>query len=76
MKSVEDIITVTKKGGMLQLPNALKGDAPLEEQGLDSLDIVMLLHAVEENFGVRIPQEKTTQLRSLQDIVDFVNANT
>jgi acyl carrier protein len=35
----------------------------------------MLLHEIEVNFDVRIPQEQTSQLRSLQDIVNFLNTS-
>lgn len=76
MKAVEDILTLTQNNQMVKLPANLQAATPLTEQGLDSLDLIMLLHEVEENFGVRIPQEQTSQLRSLQDIVDFLNTNT
>lgn len=75
MKTVEDILALTREQKMFKLPATLQGDQSLREQGLDSLDMIMLLHEVEVNFNVRIPQEQTNQLRSLQDIVDFLNTS-
>jgi acyl carrier protein len=71
MKTVEDIFALTND--MFTLPSTLQHDQSLREQGLDSLDMMMLLHEIEVNFDVRIPQEQTNQLRSLQDIVNFLN---
>lgn len=75
MKTVADVLSLAKADGLLKLPPNLHEAKPLREQGLDSLDLIMLLSEVETVFEVRIPQEQTTQLRSLQDIVDFLNAN-
>lgn len=71
MKTVEDIFALTND--KFTLPSTLQHDQSLREQGLDSLDMIMLLHEIEVNFDVRIPQEQTSQLRSLQDIVNFLN---
>lgn len=54
--------------------NAAKLDInlPLEQQGLDSLDMTTLLFAVEGAFGQAIPTAKVSALRSLQDIAAFL----
>lgn len=75
MKTVNDLVTLIKDNQVLKLPANVQETTPLTDQGLDSLDMIMLLHEVEINFDVRIPQEHTSQLRSLQDIVNFLNTN-
>lgn len=75
MKTVDEIVTLMKENKMMKLSTNLQADVPLAQQGFDSLDIVMLLYEVEQNSGVRIPQEQTNQLQSLQDIANFLNAN-
>ncbi len=41
--------------------------------GLDSLDIVDLVVALQESFGVKIRnEEKVRNIRTLQDIYDFI----
>ena len=40
--------------------------------GLDSLDALEIVLCVENCFGVKIPDENTSALRSINTIVDFV----
>ena len=75
MKTVNDLLALAKDNQVFKLPANLQETVSLTDQGLDSLDVIMLLHEVETNFDVRIPQEQTSQLRSLQDIVNFLNTN-
>jgi acyl carrier protein len=43
--------------------------------GLDSLDIVDLVAALQKSFGVNIRnEEKVRNIRTLQDIYDFISA--
>lgn len=46
-----------------------------EDLEADSLDAVELIMAVEEEFDVEIPDEKATEMKTVKDIVDFVEAN-
>ena len=73
MKTVDDILLMLKDNAMVKVPVGIQTDKPLSEQGFDSLDVIMLLHEVEANFNIRIPQEQTNQMRSLQDVVNFLN---
>ncbi len=49
--------------------------AILEELGADSLDIVEILMAVEENYEVSIPDEEMPNLRTVKDIMSYLEAN-
>jgi acyl carrier protein len=40
--------------------------------GLDSLDALEIVLCVENSFGIKIPDESTSVLRSINTIVDFV----
>ena len=40
--------------------------------GADSLDTVELVMALEEKFGVEIPDEDAAYLRTVQDAVDYI----
>lgn len=46
-----------------------------EDLEADSLDAVELIMAVEEEFDVEIPDEKAAEMKTVKDIVDFVEAN-
>ncbi len=41
----------------------------------DSLYVVEVIMAIEEEFGIEIPDEDAEQFNSVEDIVDFVEAN-
>jgi len=47
----------------------------MEDLGADSLDVVELLMAIEETFGVSVPDEDVTGLKTIQDIVDYIEAH-
>ena len=50
----------------------LKREAPLQELGLDSLDGVDLVVAIEKAFSTRIPEQEARNIRTLGDIYDRV----
>ncbi len=41
----------------------------------DSVDAVELIMAVEEEFDIEIPDDKATEIKTVQDIVDYIKAN-
>jgi acyl carrier protein len=43
--------------------------------GADSLDAVELLMALEEEFGVEIPEEEAQKLTTVQAVIDYAKAN-
>lgn len=47
----------------------------LRDCGIDSLDFMLILVGVQEQFGVEIPDSKVPEFGSLQSVVDFVKAN-
>ena len=47
-----------------------------EDLEADSLDAVELIMAVEEEFDVDIPDEKAAEMKTVQDIVDYIEANS
>ena len=44
----------------------------IEDLGADSLDIVELVMAMEEAFGIDIPDEEAENIRTVSDAVSFV----
>lgn len=43
--------------------------------GADSLDVVELAMTVEEEFNVAIPDEEIENLKTVADVVDFIESN-
>ena len=54
-------------------PERIKPEASfLEDLGADSLDIVELIMALEEEFDIEIPDEDTEGLRTVQDVCNYL----
>ncbi len=45
-----------------------------KDLGADSLDVVELLMAFEEEFGVSISDEDATKIKSVNDVVAYIEA--
>lgn len=52
----------------------IKVDVPLAKQGIDSLDMATLLLALESKHDRKIPPEQAAKLRTIQEIVAYLNA--
>ena len=53
----------------------IRPDAKFEEDlDVDSLGVVELLMALEDNFGVKIPDEEAEQITTVGEAVDLVEA--
>jgi acyl carrier protein len=47
----------------------------VDDLGADSLDIVELVMALEEQFGISIPDEQAEKIRTVGDAVSFISEN-
>lgn len=45
---------------------------PLVEAGIDSLDSLTILFAIEEKFHISVPDDKARSIQTLGDMVDIV----
>ncbi len=71
----EQIIEVISKEGMVE-PDKIKPDATIESLDLKSIDIVMILTAIEEQFDVYIPMDGSFQeAKTVQELVDALAAH-
>lgn len=50
------------------------GDRNLLRHNIDSMDLLNLVIAVDEQFGVDIPERDYTKLRTLNDMVGYLSA--
>ncbi|MGL5956681.1 MAG: acyl carrier protein [Brevinema sp.] len=48
----------------------------IEDLGADSLDIVDFVMALEEEFGIDIPDEEAQKIKTVKDAVDFIDQNS
>lgn len=47
----------------------------IDDLGADSLDIVELVMALEETFGISIPDEEAENIKTVGDAVEYIQAN-
>jgi len=45
----------------------------IEDLGADSLDLVELIMAMEEEFGIEISDEDAEKIQTVQDVVTYIN---
>jgi acyl carrier protein len=50
----------------------LAPETPLAEAGIDSLDALTILFAIEEEFKISIPDDKAKAIRTFGDMIDVV----
>jgi acyl carrier protein len=46
----------------------------VDDLGADSLDLVELVMAMEEAFGLEVPDEDAEKLRTVKDVLDYVKS--
>jgi len=55
-------------------PSQVKlGTSFVDDLGADSLSVVELILALEESFGVDVPDEDAEKLRTFGDAVEYIN---
>ena len=47
----------------------------IDDLGADSLDIVELIMAFEEEFGIEIPDSAAEKIKTVQDVITFIEQN-
>ncbi len=47
----------------------------IDDLGADSLDIVELIMAFEEEFSIEIPDEAAEKIKTVQDVVTYIDQN-
>ncbi len=71
-----DIFNEVKEVVVEQLnanPDEVKEDSKfVEDLGADSLDVVELVMALEEKFGIEIPDEDAEKIQTVGDAVNYI----
>ena len=52
-----------------------EGASFIDDLGADSLDIVELVMAFEEEFGVEIPDDAAEMIATVKDAIDYIDQN-
>lgn len=77
MVTPEEILNIIQKAGTTVEIEKLDYDKRLLDQGMDSLDLISTLFAIEEAYKIKVEEDDIDQgkLGSVNAIVEFVNEN-
>jgi acyl carrier protein len=70
---VRALIDIVRKEKNIE-PEALTPETALADAGIDSLDSLTILFAIEETFHISIPDEKARAMKTFGDMVDAVES--
>ena len=58
-------------------PKTIKPTSKIvEDLGADSLDMIEMLMSLEDEFGISVPDDQVASLKTVKDIVTFIDSNT
>ena len=52
----------------------LRPETPLADAGIDSLDSLTILFAIEERFTISIPDDRARAMKTFGDMIDIVES--
>jgi acyl carrier protein len=72
---LEKVRTVTVEQLNVEEDDVIEDAAFVDDLGADSLDIVELVMALEEEFGIAIPDEDAESIKTVGDAVAYIDSN-
>ncbi|MEA1926520.1 MAG: acyl carrier protein [Patescibacteria group bacterium] len=74
MSGKEDIVkAMIAKELSISQASVMPESSFVDDLGADSLDLVELVMAMEEEFGIEISDEDAEKLKTVQDVINFAN---
>lgn len=70
--SQEMIASLVEDAGVAADISGIKGDTPLHDAGVDSLDMMNIVLAIEEKFAIKISDDDVPKLDTLDNIVRYL----
>lgn len=74
MKLEEKVIEIIVEQLDVEKEQCVPEASFIGDLGADSLDLVELIMEMEENFGVPISDEELQNIRTIQDVINFLKA--
>ncbi len=68
----EEMLSLIEEVGVSPDISTIKGDTPLSKSGIDSLEMMNMFLAIEEKFGIKIPDEDMDALDTIDDIISYL----
>jgi acyl carrier protein len=74
MSTLDNVKKVVIKKLEVSEEQVVEGASFIEDLGADSLDVVELVMALEEEFDIEIPDEEAEKIKTVGDAVAFIDA--
>lgn len=68
----EEMLGIIESAGVSVDVAAIKSDTPLSKAGIDSLEMMNVFLAIEEKFGIKIPDEDIDALDTVDGIIAYL----
>ena len=68
----DKVIQLVSEATKVESSKISGGTSFIDDLNLDSLDIVELMMKMEDEFGVEIPEEDAEGLKTVQDVVSYL----
>ncbi len=75
MDVLEKVKNIISEQLEIELEN-INEDTPFEEMDADSLDLVELVMALEEEFNIEISDEEIEEIKSVGDVVNHIQSKS
>ncbi len=73
MTDENEVLDIVAKEALIER-DKLDRSASLEELGIASIDVISVLFAIEERYGVEIEGEELTDAKTVGDLIDILSA--
>ena len=73
MSAEDKVIDIIVEQLSVDKSKVVPGASFVDDLGADSLDLVELIMAMEEAFGIEIPDEVAEKITTVQDAIDHVS---
>lgn len=72
METIDKVIKIVSDATKVDASNIKAETNFIDDLNLDSLDMVEMMMKMEEEFGVEIPEDKTEDLKTINDVTNFL----
>jgi acyl carrier protein len=72
MEIQDKVIKIVSEATKVDASNIKSETNFIDDLNLDSLDMVEMMMKMEEEFGVEIPEDKTEDLKTIDDVANFL----
>jgi acyl carrier protein len=68
----EDIIAIIRLAKVVESPENLRTDVKLTDQGIDSLGMFSIILALQEKYGIEIPDADIDMLKTINELMGYI----